>query len=123
MRIALFRDRIARIEIELLSHEWSLMRLISLQQSGRAVDVEASILKIRGSEIQQDLGELLMECAGPYATPYVAEALEMDFAGATAGGALLNALAAQYFDLRKVSIYGGTTEVQKNIIGKALLGL
>jgi alkylation response protein AidB-like acyl-CoA dehydrogenase len=119
----LFRDRIARIEIELLSHEWSLMRMISLQQSGRAVDVEASILKIRGSEIQQDLGELLMECAGPYATPYVAEALEMNYSGPTAGGALLNALTAQYFDLRKVSIYGGTTEVQKNIIGKALLGL
>jgi len=118
----LFRDRIARLEIELLSHEWSLMRMISLQQAGRVVDVEASILKIRGSEIQQNLGELLMECAGQYALPYVPEALEADYAGATAGGALLNALTAQYLDLRKVSIYGGTNEVQKNIIGKAVLG-
>jgi alkylation response protein AidB-like acyl-CoA dehydrogenase len=118
-----FRDRIVRLEIELLSHEWSLTRMISLQQSGRAVDIEASILKIRGSEIQQDLGKLLMECAGPYAVPYVAAALEMDRSRETAGGAQLNALAAQYFDLRKVSIYGGTNEVQKNIIGKLLLGL
>lgn len=117
-----FRDRIARLEIELLSHEWSLLRMISLQQSGKSVDLQASILKIRGSEIQQDLGELLMECAGPYAVPFVPEALEMDYDGETAGGAFLNALAAQYFDLRKVAIYGGTNEVQKNLISKSILG-
>jgi alkylation response protein AidB-like acyl-CoA dehydrogenase len=117
-----FRDRIARLEIELLSHEWSLLRMISMQQSGKSVDLEASILKIRGSEIQQDLGELLMECAGPYAVPFVPEALEMDYAGDTAAGTFLNALAAQYFDLRKVSIYGGTNEVQKNLISKSVLG-
>jgi alkylation response protein AidB-like acyl-CoA dehydrogenase len=118
-----FRDRIARLEIELLSHEWSLLRMISLQQSGKSVDREASILKIRGSEIQQDLGELLMECAGPYAVPFVPEALEIDYDGETAGGAFLNALAAQYFDLRKVAIYGGTNEVQKNLISKSVLGI
>jgi alkylation response protein AidB-like acyl-CoA dehydrogenase len=118
-----FRDRIARLEIELLSHEWSLLRMISMQQSGKSVDLEASILKIRGSEIQQDLGELLMECAGAYAVPYVPEALEIDHAHETAGGTYLNALAAQYFDLRKVSIYGGTNEVQKNLISKSVLGV
>jgi alkylation response protein AidB-like acyl-CoA dehydrogenase len=118
-----FRDRIARLEIELLSHEWSLLRMISLQQSGKSVDREASILKIRGSEIQQDLGELLMECAGPYAVPFVPEALEIDYDGETAGGAFMNALAAQYFDLRKVAIYGGTNEVQKNLISKSVLGI
>jgi len=119
----LFRDRIARSEIEILSHEWSLMRMISLQGAGKAVDVEASILKIRGSEIQQQLGELLMECAGPYALPYVPEALERGHSGPTAGRAELNGLTAQYLDLRKVSIYGGTTEVQKNIIAKSVLGI
>ena len=81
-----FRDRIVKLEIELLSHEWSLMRLISLEQAGAPIGVEASMLKIRGSEIQQDLAELLMESAGPYALPFVAEALEPGFAGATAGG-------------------------------------
>jgi hypothetical protein len=117
-----FRDRIARIEIDLLAHEWSLMRLISLEESKQRIGVEASILKIRGSEIQLALGQLLMECAGPYAVPYLAEALERDFGGDTAGGAHLNPLAALYFDLHKVAIYGGTNEVQKNIISKSVLG-
>ncbi len=73
---ARFREKIARLEIQLLSHEWSLMRVISLEQAGHEVGTEASMLKIRGSEIQQDLGELLMECAGPYALPYAPGALE-----------------------------------------------
>jgi alkylation response protein AidB-like acyl-CoA dehydrogenase len=119
----LFRERIARIEIEVLSHEWSLMRMISLQAAGKPIDLEASILKIRGSEIQQQLGELLMECAGPYALPYLPEALERGYGGPTAGKADLNGLTAQYLDLRKVSIYGGTSEVQKNLIAKSILGL
>jgi alkylation response protein AidB-like acyl-CoA dehydrogenase len=117
-----FRDRLAKLEIDVLSHQWSLMRLISLERSGKPIGTEASILKIRGSEIQQDLGELLMECAAAYALPYVPEALGVD-SQSVASDPLLNALAAQYVDLRKVSIYGGTTEVQKNLIAKALLGL
>jgi len=118
-----FRDRLAKLEIDVLSHQWSLMRLISLERSGKPIATEASILKIRGSEIQQDLGELLMECAGAYALPYVPEALAAESALEVAAEPLLNVLAAQYFDLRKVAIYGGTNEVQKNLIGKALLGL
>jgi alkylation response protein AidB-like acyl-CoA dehydrogenase len=117
-----FRDRIVKLEIELLSHEWSLMRLISAEQAGTPIGVEASMLKVRGSEIQQDLAELLMETAGPYALPFVAEALEPGFTGATAGGTHLSGVAALYFDLRKVSIYGGTNEVQRNIIAKSVLG-
>jgi alkylation response protein AidB-like acyl-CoA dehydrogenase len=118
-----FRHRIVNLEIELLSHEWSLFRLVSREAAGQSVTTEASILKIRGSEIQQNLAELLMECAGLYALPYVPEALEADFAGDTPGGALLNGLAAQYFDMRKVSIYGGTSEIQKGIVAKATLGV
>lgn len=118
-----FRDRLVKLEIELLSHEWSLMRLISLEQAKKSIGPEASMLKIRGSEIQQELTELLMESAGPYALPYLPEALEPGFEGETAGGAHLNPLAAMYFDMRKISIFGGTNEVQKNIISKAVLGL
>jgi alkylation response protein AidB-like acyl-CoA dehydrogenase len=117
----LFRRRVSQLEIEILAHEWSLMRLISLEQAGKPIGAEASILKVRGSEIQQELGRLLMECAGPYALPYLPEALDPLFSGETAGGALRNALAAQYFDLRKVSIYGGTNEIQKNIIAQSVL--
>jgi alkylation response protein AidB-like acyl-CoA dehydrogenase len=118
-----FRDRLAQLDIEVRSHRWSLMRLISLERSGQPIGTEASILKIRGSEIQQDLGELLMECAGAYALPYAPAALASDSKAEVPADPLLNALAAQYFDLRKVSIYGGTSEVQKNLIAKALLGL
>jgi hypothetical protein len=102
------------------SHEWSLLRAGSLEQAGKSIAAEASILKIRGSEIQQELTQLLLECAGPYALPYLPEALEAGFSGETAGGVGLNALAAQYLDFRKLSIYGGTTEVQKNLIARSV---
>jgi alkylation response protein AidB-like acyl-CoA dehydrogenase len=118
-----FRDKLSRLEIQVLSHEWSLMRVISLEQSGRDVGTEASMLKIRGSEIQQDLGELLMEAAGPYAIPFSPDWLEEGLGAASPGGVHLAGLAAQYFDLRKVSIYGGTNEVQKNLIARAVVGL
>ncbi len=124
-----FRDRIARAEIDLIAHEWSLLRVISAESAGRPPGPEASVLKIRGSEIQQELTELIMECAGPYAVPFVADALEAGWSGATGGtgatanGELLNALAAHYLDWRKISIYGGSTEVQKNIIAKLALGI
>jgi alkylation response protein AidB-like acyl-CoA dehydrogenase len=119
---ARFRERLARMDIQVLSHEWSLMRVISLEQAGREVGTEASMLKIRGSEIQQELGAMLMECAGPYALPYSPEALEEGQGADMPGGMHLAGLAAQYFDLRKVSIYGGTNEVQKNLIARAVIG-
>lgn len=118
-----FRDRIVKVEIDLIAHEWSLLRLIAAENSHQASGPNASILKIRGSEIQQELTELLMECAGPYAVPFVSAALDPDFSGETANGELLNALAPHYLDWRKISIYGGATEVQKNIIAKMTLGV
>ena len=118
-----FREKVARLEIQVLSHEWSLMRVISLEQAGRDVSTEASMLKIRGSEIQMALGALLMECAGPNAVQYSPEWLEAGHGGEMPGGAQLAGLAAQYFDLRKVAIYGGTNEVQRNIIARSVVGL
>jgi alkylation response protein AidB-like acyl-CoA dehydrogenase len=102
-----FRDRIAKVEIDLIAHEWSLLRAISAESAGRPLGPEASVLKIRGSEIQQELTELIMACAGPYAVPFVRQALEPDWsegADATAHGELLNALAPHYLDWRKISI-------------------
>jgi alkylation response protein AidB-like acyl-CoA dehydrogenase len=99
------------------------MRVISLEQSGRDVSTEASMLKIRGSEIQQDLGGMLLEAAGPNAIAYSPDWLEEGHGDAMPGGAHLVGLAAQYLDLRKVSIYGGTNEVQKNLIARAVVGL
>ncbi|UVE18439.1 acyl-CoA dehydrogenase family protein [Pseudomonas sp. LS44] len=119
-----FREKLVRVEMELHAHEWSLQRLLSqLATNSRGVGVEPSILKIRGSEIQQTLTELMMDCAGPYAVPFVPEAMAASFAGDTANGELLNALAPHYLDYRKISIYGGSNEVQRNIIAKMTIGL
>jgi alkylation response protein AidB-like acyl-CoA dehydrogenase len=118
-----FRDKLVKIEMDVLAHEWALARLVSKEQAGEGLGTAPSMLKIRGSEIQAELGELLMECAGPYALPHVSEALVLDHAGPTAGGAELNPLAGLYLDLRKVAIYGGTNEIQRGLIGKAMVGL
>jgi hypothetical protein len=118
-----FRDKVAKIEIDVLAHEWALARLISLEQAGRGLGAEPSMLKIRGSEIQAELGELLMECAGPYALPFLDEATVFGYDGPTAGGVELNPLAGLYLDLRKVAIYGGTNEIQRGLIGKSIVGV
>ncbi|NUA26771.1 acyl-CoA dehydrogenase family protein [Cupriavidus basilensis] len=119
------RDKIARIEMDIMALEMLLLR-VATQDAGRGPGPEASIVKIRGSEIQQDLAMLQMEVAGPNAWPYSPRWLE---AGeAPPADAPLHApawaapAASTYFDMRKTSIYGGTTEVQKNIISKMILG-
>jgi len=118
-----FRDKLSKIEIDVHAHEWALARLVSLEQSGQGLGAEPSMLKVRGSEIQAELGELLMECAGPYAVPHLEDALSLDHAGPTAGVAELNPLAGLYLDLRKVAIYGGTNEIQRGLIGKSVVGV
>lgn len=118
-----FRDRIAKIDMDVMAHEWALARLISLEAAGQGLGAEPSMLKVRGSEIQGELGELLMDCAGPYAVPFLHDALELGYSGPTPAGVELNPLTGQYLDLRKVAIYGGTNEIQRGLIGKTLVGL
>jgi alkylation response protein AidB-like acyl-CoA dehydrogenase len=65
---------------------------------------------------------LLMDCAGPYALPYLEAAMSFGYGGPTAGGVELNPLAGLYLDLRKVAIYGGTNEIQRGLIGKSIVG-
>ncbi|MEG3003057.1 MAG: acyl-CoA dehydrogenase family protein, partial [Comamonas sp.] len=83
----------------------------------------AGLLKIKGSEIQQRYSELMMLAAGPYALPYVQEAMEAGYQGDFPGGAVSNApLASTYFNMRKTTIYGGSNEVQRNIVAQTVLG-
>jgi alkylation response protein AidB-like acyl-CoA dehydrogenase len=117
------RQRLARIEIELMAHEWSVLRLISAGKAGQDMGAQASVLKIRGSEIQTDLAELLMDCVGPDALPYLKDALAPGHAGELPDFGRATHLTGQYFELRKLPIYGGTNEIQKNIIAKTVLGL
>ena len=114
------RDRIARVEMELIALEMLLLRVAT--QSGGTPGPEASILKIRGSELQQELAQLQMEVAGPDAWPFAPQWLDYGATQPTQGPAWAAPATGAYFDMRKASIYGGATEVQKNIISKMILG-
>jgi alkylation response protein AidB-like acyl-CoA dehydrogenase len=120
---ARFRDRIAQVEIELMALEVTNLRVLSEEGARRAPGPEASILKVRGSEIQQSLTELMLQAVGPYGVPYVPEALDAGWAGEAVGPDYAASLAGTYFNMRKTSIYSGSNEIQKNIIAQMILGL
>ena len=79
-------------------------------------------MKIKGTEIQQRLSELALEAIGYYANPYIAEAQEAGWNEPTVGPEYAATVAPHYFNWRKAAIYGGTNEIQKNIIAKMVLG-
>jgi acyl-CoA dehydrogenase len=115
------RDKLSRIEMDLMALEMLLLRVAT--QAAGTPGPEASIVKIRGSEVQQDLQMLQMELAGPHAWPYSPDWLEPAASTpAIDSPAWAAAASAGYVDTRKTTIYGGATEVQKNIIAKAILG-
>jgi len=117
-----FRDRIAQVEIELMALEITNLRVIAAEMEKRAPGPEASLLKIRGSEIQQTMTELLMQALGHDALPFQEPALDAGYTGPLAGPEYAPPLSGQYFNMRKTTIYGGSNEIQKNIISKMILG-
>jgi alkylation response protein AidB-like acyl-CoA dehydrogenase len=116
-----FAARLAQVEIDLMALEITNLRVLAAEAERRAPGAEASLLKIKGTEIQQELSELMMHAVGPYALPFPRE--EMRSSGASIGPAYAAPLAAAYLNLRKASIYGGSNEIQKNIIAQMILGL
>ncbi len=118
-----FAARVAQVEIDLMALEITNLRVISAEAERRAPGPEASLLKIKGTEIQQALTELMMQAVGPYALPFRREAMEPGFRGPPAGPGYAAPLAATYLNMRKASIYGGSNEIQKNIITQMILGL
>ena len=122
----LFAAQIAQVEIDLWALEITNLRVLSAERGSPAAGPEASILKIRGTEIHQGISELLMRAVGPYALPFRREAMEagwqFDPAREPPGPRYASTLAASYFNQRKLSIFGGTNEIQKNIISK-MIGL
>jgi pimeloyl-CoA dehydrogenase large subunit len=121
---ARFREKLAAVEIELKALEMTQLRVVAgeaKRERGKP-DPASSILKIKGSEIQQATTELLLEVVGPYAAPYQPEQDE-GWNEPPVGPDWAGPVAPTYFNYRKVSIYGGTNEIQKNIIAKAILGL
>lgn len=117
-----FRDEIAKLEVDIVALEMMVLRVLSAEKSGKnSLDV-AGLLKIRGSEIQQRYAELMMLAAGPYAVPLMREAMEAGWQGNYVGAAHCAPLASTYFNLRKTTIYGGSNEVQRNIVSQTVLG-
>jgi hypothetical protein len=126
-----FRDQIALLEVDVVALEMMVLRVLSAEKTGKnALDI-AGLLKIRGSEIQQRYAELMMLAAGPFALPLIHEAMDAGWQGdqidgqhyGFPGNALHCApLASTYFNLRKTTIYGGSNEVQRNIVAQVVLG-
>ncbi|OWQ47143.1 acyl-CoA dehydrogenase family protein [Roseateles noduli] len=117
-----FRDQIALLEVDIVALEMMVLRVLSAESSGKqSLDV-AGLLKIRGSEIQQRYTELMMLAAGPYSTPFIQEAMEAGWQGDQVGAAHCAPLASHYFNYRKTTIYGGSNEVQRNIVAQTVLG-
>ena len=127
-----FRDQIALLEVDVVALEMLVLRVLSAEKSGKnSLDI-AGLLKIKGSEIQQRYTELMMLAAGPYSLPFIFEAMEAGWQGDHAaaaglqgfpGGEVANApLAPNYLNYRKTTIYGGSNEVQRNIVAQTVLG-
>ena len=119
---ARFRDEIAKLEVDVVALEMLVLRVLSAEKSGKNSLEIAGLLKIRGSEIQQRYSELMMLAAGPYALPFVPDAMEAGWQGDYVGAAHCAPLASTYFNLRKTTIYGGSSEVQRTIVAQTVLG-
>ena len=118
MKDVRFRDRLARLEVELMALEITNLRFLDrMRRTGQPPGADVSMLKIKGTEIQQALTELAMQAVGPMAQPFKSVANDAEFDEFTAG------LAPRYCNYRKTSIYAGSNEIQRNIISKMTLGL
>jgi alkylation response protein AidB-like acyl-CoA dehydrogenase len=117
----LLQARLAQFEVELMALEFTALRLLSAHQRSRAPDVEASMLKVRGTELRQAIYETLVDIAGPDAVPFSAEAQFLDMVDDQPVPPELVTPAANCLDARKLTIYGGTNEVQRNLIARAWL--
>ena len=115
-----FQRKLSELEIDLSALEMTELRTLAREQAGKGPGPESSLLKIKGTEIQQRLTELTLEAVGNYAQPYPRGLGGNEFA---VGPDYASAAAPVYFNWRKASIYGGSNEIQRNIIAKMVLGL
>lgn len=117
----ILQAKLAQFEVELMALEYTALRLLSPNQQSRTPPVEASMLKVRGTELRQAIFETLVDIAGPNAVPFSQEAQFLEHLDQAAVDESLVALAANCLDSRKLTIYGGTNEVQRNMIARAAL--
>jgi alkylation response protein AidB-like acyl-CoA dehydrogenase len=117
----LFAARVAELEIELMALEMTVLRVLA--DAHKAPGPEASVLKVRGTDIQQRLTELMVEAAGPMALPFDEAYLSGEREHSLVDDDFAAPLLPHYFNYRKTSIYGGSNEIQRNIISQMILGL
>ena len=120
---ATFARKIAEVEIELMTLEVFMLRLLAAVSADREMGAEASIVKIRRTEIHQKLTELKLEAAGYYGQPFVKAVLIDGWNEEPIGFEHANTLAPSYFNNRKLTIFAGSNEIQHNVIAKGVLGL
>ena len=120
---AKFREKLAAVEVELKALEMTQLRVVAAERGAARgkPNPASSILKLKGSVIQQQLTELAIEVVGPFAIPY--QPVEAGQNEPVIGPDYAAEAAPDYFNYRKVSIYGGSNEIQRNIVAKAILGL
>lgn len=118
-----FATRLAKIRIELENMKTTNLRVLAAVAGGGAPVAESSMLKIRGTEILQEITSLTRRALGKNARPYISAALDEGYNGFTPGPENAAASAVEYFNNRKQSIYGGSNEIQREIMSKAILGL
>jgi alkylation response protein AidB-like acyl-CoA dehydrogenase len=118
-----FAAKVAMLEIEIMALEVTVLKVISEDSKRRGPGPEASMLKVKGTEVQQMLTELMVEAVGPYSLPFDRHYLEGETQHSAFEDDDAAPLASYYFNFRKTSIYGGSNEIQKNIITQMILGL
>lgn len=118
-----FAARLSEIEIDLSAMRTTNMRIMQAATDGAPPGPEVSMLKIKGTVLRQSINDLTRRALGPYAMPFVSEALDEGWNGEPVGPDYANPVAADYFNHRKTSIYGGSNEIQRNIISKMMMGL
>ncbi len=117
----LLQARLAQFEIELMALEVTALRMLAQGQRSAWPQAQASMLKLRGTELRQAIYECLLDIGGPQALPFDAQAQYLDFDGERASPAEIGTLAPNALDARKLSIYGGSNEVQRNLLAQAVL--
>ncbi len=119
----LFAARIAQVEIDLMAMEVFNLRIVAAAGEGKAPGAESSLVKIKGTVIRQEITDLLRRAVGPYASPFIPEAFDDGYNEEPIGPDGAMSYARSYFNMRKLSIFGGSNEIQRNIVAKHMLEL
>ena len=118
-----FKQKLSVTEIAVSAMEFTELRILSSLSTGKNIGPESSLLKCRGTELQQELTELALEAVGNYGVPFFNPAPAEGSNLEPIGPDYANSTAPNYFNTRKVSIYAGSNEIQRNIMAKLVLGL